>query len=194
MHVTHHASRSLLLTLCLLCCIALTACGNSTTRYIGTAVTPQPTPTSAAPTSTPWRMPTLIPTNTPLTLDQQLQHVTLTAVQAVTVGRHATVDAFFGVVIETEMLDDCCTRVDDIHLECFNLMNAIWHDSMSSHIKVVQIHLEGNLVDQYGRPSIGDVGRCMLTRDTEKKFVWDNLNQDSAWEVYDYTWTLPSLQ
>jgi hypothetical protein len=64
---------------------------------------------------------------------------------------------------------------------------------MRSHIVVVQIHLTANLVDKYGRPSIGDVGRCRLTSETEKKFVWENLDADSTWNVYDIAWTLPSL-
>src|SRR5450759_1429338 len=178
MHVTHHASRSLLLTLCLLCCIGLVACDS-------TATNPD-TQAQASPTAIP--MATLFPTDTPrpLTLDQQIQMVTLAVVQAMDLrGTHATVEVDKGAVTESELLNDCCARVDDIHLECLNLMKATWQDSMSSHIKRVEIRLDGNLVDQYGRTSIGAVGRCTLTRDTEQKFVWDNLDQDSAWEVYD---------
>ncbi len=189
--VNDNTSRNIPVAIVLVCSMAclllfLAACGQSAAP----TATPPPAPHAATPTDTP--IPTPIPTK-PLSLDEQIQRVTLAAVQAVTVGSHATVAVDNGAVTETEMLNDCCTRVDDIHLECFTLMNAIWADSMHAAITVVDIHLTANLVDKYGRPSIGDVGQCTLTSDTEKKFVWQNLTQDSAWEVYDYTWTLPSL-
>jgi hypothetical protein len=165
--------------------LILTSCGqdsaNSTLPSVSTA------------TSTDIPVPTPIPTKT-LSLSEQIQRVTLTAIQALDLrGAHATVVVDNGAVTEMELLNDCCARIDDIHLECFNLMQATWHDSMSSHIKSVDIHLTANLVDRYGHPSIGDVGQCTLTSDTEKQFVWENLDQDSAWNVYDYTWTLPGL-
>ena len=176
------------LLVCLVSCLllVLSACGQSPANSAAPPAAPHPT---ATPTDTP--IPTPVPTK-PLSLDEQIQRVTLTAVQQVMQGAHATVVVGKGTVTETEMLSDCCARDDDIHLECFNLMKAIWHDSMSSHIKSVDIHLTANLVDKYGRPSIGDVGQCTLSRETEQQFVWENLNQDSAWADYDYTWTLPS--
>ncbi len=180
---------------CILACLLLlSACGQSKAQSAAPPAAPHratPTATSAPLLGPPTPVPTPVPTK-PLSLNEQIQRVTLTAVQQVTQGAHATVEVSDGDVTETEMLSDCCARDDDIHLECFNLMKAIWHDSMARDIERVDVHLTANLVDKYGRPSIGDVGQCTLSRETEQKFVWENLDQDSAWADYDYTWTLPS--
>jgi hypothetical protein len=173
--------------------LLLAGCGQSPAN---STLPPAPAPT-ATPTATPARTvgppaptPTPIPTK-PLSLDEQIRSVTLTAVQQVTQGAHATVEVYDGEVDETEMLADCCARDDDIHIECFKLMHAIWHDSMARDIKNVDVRLTATLVNKYGQTSIGDVGQCVLSRGTEQKFVWENLTQDSAWDAYDSTWILP---
>jgi hypothetical protein len=168
----------------------------STNTATTTQDTPQPTDTSQ-PTNTPTPKPKRpIATAVPLTLDQQIQQVTLHAVQAVTDGTTATVIVDGGNVTETEKESEQLsnsTTLDHIHLACYTLMRAIWSDSLSGHIKSVDIHIQDNLIDKYGYPSVGDVGQCTLTSDTEQLFVWENLDQDSAWKDYDNTWTLPSL-
>jgi hypothetical protein len=184
--------KALLISLVLLV-FWLTACGTDATTQ--TQAPPVQTPGQA--TATPIPKPTRpIATAAPLTLDQQIQQATLHAIQAVTTGTYATVEVNGGAVTETEKESEQLSNswtIDHIHLACFTLMQTIWHDSISSHIKSVDIHIQDNLVDKYGSPSIGDVGQCTLTRETEQLFVWGNLDQDSAWKVYDYTWTLPSL-
>src|SRR5438874_4579028 len=94
---------------CILACLllVLSACGQSPANSAAPPAAPHrvtPTDTPARILGPPTPIPTPIPTATPkpLSLDEQIQRVTLTAVQQVTQGAHATVEVSDGDVTETE--------------------------------------------------------------------------------------------
>lgn len=81
--------------------------------------------------------------------------------------------------------------VDAIKFDCFSAQKAIWQSV--KQINEVSISIHGPLVDQYGHQSDGNIGLCSLKMDTEARFDWSGLDQDSAWKVYDNVWLLPNL-
>jgi hypothetical protein len=78
-----------------------------------------------------------------------------------------------------------------IKINSFFAERAIWQNV--KQVTEVAIVVQGDLTDSYGNKSIGDLGRVDLTQATEKKFNWDGLGFDSAWQVYDSAWFLPDL-
>jgi hypothetical protein len=78
----------------------------------------------------------------------------------------------------------------------FDIEKAIW-TSNTHLIKEVDVNIRGpfSYTDAYGKVtnSTGVYTSVKLTQTTAAKFVWANLDQDSAWAAYDSTWAAPSL-
>lgn len=72
----------------------------------------------------------------------------------------------------------------------FDIEKAIWNDGLGA-VQSVEVHIQANLIDPYGKNSIGDIATATLTKTTATRFVWNNLDQNTAWLVYDTTWLLP---
>ena len=75
--------------------------------------------------------------------------------------------------------------------ECiFYLEKDAWTSNAS--LTQVTVHVQILLQDQYGKQFVGDLAWAILKKDTERQFVWENLDYNSAWAVYDSTYLLPS--
>jgi curli biogenesis system outer membrane secretion channel CsgG len=112
--------KALLISLAFLV-FCLTACGTDATTQTQAPLVQTP----GQATATPIPASTPIATAKPLTLDQQIQQITLHAVQAVTDGTTATVTVDQGNVTETEKESEQLsnsTTLDHIHLVCYTLM------------------------------------------------------------------------
>lgn len=93
----------------------------------------------------------------------------------------------------SEQWDAASTR-DAIEIKCFDVQKAFWTAQPSLGLESALVVLNGPLVDAYGNQSTGQIGSCTLKKSTAAKFAWDNLTWKSAWNVYDDTSLLPSLQ
>jgi len=80
-------------------------------------------------------------------------------------------------------------RDDDAKLNAYVLFMCLYTSGVAP-IASITFHQQTLLVDSYGKTSTGDFSVATLTSTTESRFVWGNLDQDSAWAVYDYTWLL----
>jgi hypothetical protein len=76
----------------------------------------------------------------------------------------------------------------------FDIQKALWTASPPFVLQDVVVFVDGQLVDQYGKQSVGQVGSCTLEKATAAKFQWDNLTWDDAWNVYDDTTLAPFLK
>jgi len=56
----------------------------------------------------------------------------------------------------------------------------------------VTVNLQVLLQDKYGKQFVGDLAWALLKQETERKFVWENLDPVGAWALYDNTYLLPS--
>lgn len=160
------------------------------------------TPTSAAPTPTDTPIPTQAPTAKPKpkTMNQQLndivQHAGLLGnVSPPTYGGiYTTSDKSVAVgdyVGQGDLTNGL--TVQEIKLECFDAQKALWTSGVASKISDVTMGVSMDVIDQYGKQSVQIVATCELSKDTAQKFVWGNLTDDSAWEVYDNTFIAPFL-
>lgn len=75
----------------------------------------------------------------------------------------------------------------------FYIEQTLWKQGGFS-ASVIEVDVMVQLVDKYGKESPGVALSATLIRETADKFVWDNLSSDTAWNAYDDTWVLPSLQ
>jgi hypothetical protein len=149
------------------------------------AVQEQPTVDTSQPTATPQ----------PKSIAQQVNDLVGNA------GMLGQVSTTYGytdnpkaVVVKDNIGDGNLTNaltVGEIHLECFNAQKALWTAHLDLTEVLVQISM--NVVDQYGNASNQLVATCDLVSATAQKFNWDNLDQDSAWQVYDNTSIAPFL-
>jgi hypothetical protein len=151
--------------------------GNSPESILGV-----PTPEPVTPTSPP------IPTPT------QTQEQMLAGLIPDTLGQIQKTSIANQQVSVTDYFEDDTGKgatLDAIKQDCFVLQQAIWQSSIPT--SGVTINITGPLVDPYGKQSTGNIGVCVLTRQTEGRFDWSGLDRDSAWGVYDSTWVLPDI-
>jgi hypothetical protein len=96
-----------------------------------------------------------------------------------------------GQTVDVSMDDSSAVNIDAERAKTciFDLEKDAW--ATNSSFTQVTAHVQVLLQDQYGNQSVGDLARATLTRGTEQKFVWSNLNADSAWADYDSTYLLP---
>ncbi len=80
---------------------------------------------------------------------------------------------------------------NQIKINSYYTERAIWQSFRQ--VDDVQVIVQGDLVDQYGNKSVGDLGRVDLTASTEKMFNWYGLDFDLAWGVYDLAWFNPAI-
>lgn len=97
-----------------------------------------------------------------------------------------------GQAVDVSMDDSSAVNIDVERAKTciFDLEKDVW--ATNSSFTQVTAHVQVLLQDRYGKQSVGDLARATLTRETEQKFVWSNLDADSAWGVYDKTYLLPS--
>jgi phosphate-selective porin len=197
--IRRHPLWSALIALILVSCI-YGAINDATTRG-KTATTDNasasPTAATAMQQATPTKAAT--PTPTPkLTTAQKIEAQTLQLAKDNSIGGKditSRYDTGARDVTITEFTDGGFSNsgtVDIIKQICFDVQKAIWQ-TKSLHLSSVEIHVTGTLRDQYGHTSTGLIGSCTLDSGTAQKFAWDNLSSSSAWDVYDLTYLLPSL-
>ena len=132
----------------------------------------------------------------PLTVDQQINQLVQNAgSNGTNIVSHYNLGGDNAEVIDEQSVGGFSNgdTVESIKIDCFAIQKALWTSSVASKISDVEVRVNGQLQDQYGKTSNGMWGSCELKSDTAKQFVWDNLTQDDAWKVYDNTWILPSL-
>jgi hypothetical protein len=74
-----------------------------------------------------------------------------------------------------------------IKSDCFAVQRAIW----TNNFKISQLDLQfaGSAYDKYGNAITTTLGSCTLDSATAKRFVWNNLTADTAWDQQAYTST-----
>jgi hypothetical protein len=161
------------------CCASLSAVTGSGDSGNGSArsssrVTAGPT---APPTARPAPTATLTPQQT---LTRLVTSVANTHDYTVTV---ALQDG--GVVIVTETLKPNSIAASSlIKLDMFTIQRTLW-TKWHGPLTEVDVNVEGPLQDAYGNVSTGLYAHTQLTAATASLFNWANLDQDSAWNVYD---------
>ncbi len=78
---------------------------------------------------------------------------------------------------------------DSIKLVTYDIMKDIYTSNIHP-IKSVDVQLLGMVQDKYGKQSSPTIATATLNTDMASKFVWDNLDENSAWSDYDTTWLL----
>jgi hypothetical protein len=183
-------------TICSAAMAGITGANHDTTAQSTTASTPVPKPThqvvSLAATPTPKPIPT--PTPKPLTPEQVLNNIAQEQVSS-----HKSTTTFDGTaVIVTANASDGFTDkmiAEGCQDDAFNVEKALWTSGkLPSNVTEVDVHLAGDLKDQYGNTSPGNWAAVTLSKDTESKFNWDNLDQTSAWKVYDTAFLVANLR
>lgn len=81
-----------------------------------------------------------------------------------------------------------------IRIDCFNAQKAIWTAKPALKLRSVVIFLQGDFKDKYGKESRDQAGACTLKAATAKRFVWENMTHNDAWEAYDMASYHPALQ
>ena len=61
------------------------------------------------------------------------------------------------------------------------------------YVASATINIQGPVTNAYGHTSTITLMTATLTLQTEQMFVWSNLDQNSAWKVYDNIWISPIL-
>lgn len=84
---------------------------------------------------------------------------------------------------------------DDVQQDCFFIEQALWTSRLNLVEPAIYVDVQSDLVDKYGNSSRGDIGKVALSRDTEKKFNWANLDYQTAWnnKIFDQQWLLPDI-
>lgn len=146
-------------------------------------------------TPTPEPSPTPTP---PPTVQQQLQDIMQHADLTYGTRKATNYDAKANSVVVIYYIPhdevwDKANEVSQIKINCFATLKALWQSHLTGDFTDTKVVVQGDLEDAYGNTSVGNVGTCELFKDTARKFNWDNMDQDSAWEVYDLTWLLPDL-
>ncbi len=164
----------LLLIGLLLCICYLAGCSD-----VDTSTSDNPTPISPTPTPT---------------IEQQIQQIA----QGASISEYKITTKYQVSTNTITVKDDIGERWDNGAFkdagksEIFKIQQALWQSSI--HPKDVTVIILGPLLDKYGKSSTGEVMHGKLVSETAAKFQRDNLNSDSAWDVYDDTWMLPSIQ
>ncbi|GHO45166.1 hypothetical protein [Ktedonospora formicarum] len=161
------------------------------------ALTPYPTDTPVPPTPTP----------TPVNLKTH-QGVEAYATSVIDHMKMSPYGQFEGVAYtqKTKQLQllfyiPSSTVLNGNHLKnmiesnCYDVEHAIWTSKLKGVVSTVAVHIQSDLVDRYGHNSKGDAGYVVLKANTEKRFVWDNLSIEDAWnnQIYDEQWLLPDV-
>jgi len=173
-------SLALVISFVLAGCDSGVASDTTPTPVVTRAVTPKPTP---KPTPTP-------------SVKQKIENAIQNDEGAVTFcyivdTKTSMVEVTGQIVTITENASQAPSGVDsDRAKECiFYVEKDAW--TSGTALTSVTVHVEVLLQDQYGKQFIGDLARATLNKDTEQKFVWENLDYNSAWAVYDSTYQLP---
>jgi hypothetical protein len=81
-------------------------------------------------------------------------------------------------------------ETDSIKWVTYYIFKDIYTSGISA-IKSVDLRVFGLVQDQYGKKSSIVIATATLNADTAKQIVWENLDNNGAWSVYDATWLLP---
>lgn len=167
----------------------------------GEAVAPvaTPSPTAYQPVATPavTQAPTRIPpTPQVLSVKQKIANAIQADGYAVTycfiTDKLPAIDVTGQTVeITVNASQESGSFDNDRAKECiFYLEKDAWTSNTS--LTQVTVHVQVLLQDQYGKQFVGDLAWATLKKDTERQFVWENLDYNSAWAVYDSVYLLPS--
>lgn len=174
----------------LIVCIAVTANNQATQVPLTSVPTDTPVPTIAA---------TPVPTQPPLPLSI-VQRSTQIAQNTNPFGSklaskydnkgNLTISEYFD---SSGFLNNGFTIVG-IKRDCFYLQQAEWQAKPTfAGVTTIELVITSQLQDKFGNTSTGTIGTCTLTKSTEQKFNWGNLDQDTVWGDYDNVYILPSL-
>jgi len=153
-----------------------------------------PVPTQVAtplePTQAPIPTPTTIVSDVKQNIANAIQADSDTVTYCFIIDKPPTITVA-GQAVDVSMDDSSAVNIDVERAKTciFDLERDAW--ATNSSFTQVTAHVQVLLQDQYGKQSVGDLARATLIRETEKKFVWSNLDADSAWNDYDSTWVLP---
>lgn len=92
------------------------------------------------------------------------------------------------VISESLDLDTNSTYRSEIKADCFEIQRALWQHY--PHVEVVQITVRGP--KQGG--GLLTYGSCTLKWANAVHAPWDQLDAESAWDIYDYAGFNPSIQ
>ena len=150
------------------------------------------TDTSPVPTQAPIPTPTADVSGVKQNIANAIQADTYTVTYCFILDKLPAI-TIVGQEVDLTMDDSQVSDSIDVERakECiFGLEKDAW--STSSSFTLVTAHVQVLLQDRYGKQFVGDLAYAWLERVTEQKFVWSNLDADSAWGVYDKTYLLPS--
>ena len=140
------------------------------------AQTTQPTPIPTAVVTKP-------PSPTPTPTIQQVLGGMLNSDSGV-MTYAGTVDVLYSDKAVTIDADLIHTDTDSIKWATYNILHDVYTSS-EKPISKVTILFTGLLQDKYGKQSTQVIASVILTTETASKFVWGNLDENSAWNVYD---------
>jgi hypothetical protein len=195
--------------------VALAAAGqsNTTTTDAVPAATTAPTmiaqqtsvSTGPAPTAQPTQKPTPTPKPTPKPTPDMYDANTAVAYAKQVLGglslsgkiTKVTDDGGMHVTeyIPGNSIWDHSTAKTMIETDSFNIEQALWKSQLGSVEPAIYVNIQSDLTDQYGNPTVDDMGTVALSYDTEQKFNWSGLDYQTAWDNQDYDqqWLLPDL-
>ena len=183
-------------TICSAAMAGVTGANKDTTAQATAQATtaPAPTPTHQVVrlADTPTPKPT--PKPKPLSLTDTLNNIAQG--QVLSHNAKTTIDGT-AVIVTAKASDGFTDKMiaEGCQDDAFSVEKALWTSGkLPSATIEVDVHLTGDLKDQYGNTTPGNWAAVTLSKDTEGKFNWDNLDKTSAWADYDTAFLVANLR